>query len=79
MDTAAIIAAISAVIQEAIVLAPSAIKLEQAAEPYAKLLWDHIVNKKVITADDLAALETDLAATSARIQAAIPPEQDDDV
>lgn len=79
MNAAAIIAIIEEVLGAAVTLAPTAIKLEQVIEPLAKGIWDHLVNKKVITADDLAAVSATIAATSARIQAPIQPEQDDDV
>jgi hypothetical protein len=79
MNAAAIIAIIEEVIGTAVTLAPTAIKLEQVIEPLAKGIWDHLVNKKVITQADLDALKTQIAATSARIQAPLPPEQDDDV
>jgi hypothetical protein len=79
METAAIIAIIEQVIGAAVTLAPQAIKLEQVIEPLAKGIWDHLVNKKVITQADLDALSAQIAATSARIQAPLPPEQDDDV
>lgn len=79
MNPAAIIAAIEAVLGTVVELAPAAIKLEQVIEPLAKSIWDHLVNKKVITQTDLDALNAQSAALSARIQAPIPPEQPDDV
>jgi len=79
MNAAAIIAIIEEVLGAAVTLAPTAIKLEQVIEPLALGIWNHLVNKKVITADDLAALSAQIAATSARIQAPLPPEQPDDV
>ena len=79
MNAAAIIAIIEEVLGAAVTLAPTAIKLEQVIEPLALGLWNHLVNKKVITQDDLDSLKDQIAATSARIQAPLPPEQDDDV
>ncbi len=79
MTTAAIIAMIETVIGAAVELAPQAIKLEQVVAPLAQGLWDHLVNKKVITQTDLDALQTQVADLSARIQAPLPPEQPDDV
>ena len=79
MNAAAIIAIIEEVLGAAVTLAPTAIKLEQVIEPLAKGIWDHLVNKKVVTQADLDALKTQIAATSARIQASLPPEQPDDV
>lgn len=79
MNAAAIIAIIEEVLGAAVTLAPTAIKLDQVIEPLALGLWNHLVNKKVITADDIAAVSATIAATSARIQAPLPPEQPDDV
>lgn len=79
MNAAAIIAAIEAAIATAVELAPVAIKLEQVIEPLAKGIWDHLVNKKEVTQADLDALNAQIAALSARIQAPLPPEQPDDV
>lgn len=79
MNAAAIIAAIEAAIATAVELAPVAIKLEQVIEPLAKGIWDHLVNKKEVTQADLDALNAQIAAVSARIQAPLPPEQPDDV
>ena len=79
MDTAAIIALIGTVIKTAVDLTPVVIKTAQDAEPFAKAIWDNLVNKKVITADDLTALETQLTALSAQLQAPLPPEKPDDV
>ncbi len=79
MDAIAILNLIGTVIKTAVDLTPSVIKTVEDAEPFAKLIWDHLVNKKVITQADLDELDTKLAALSARIQADIPPEQDDDV
>jgi hypothetical protein len=79
MDPLSIISGIEAALNLAVELAPTAIKAEQVIAPIAQALWDHIVNKKVITQADLDALNAQLAATSARIQAPIPAEQPDDV
>ena len=79
MNAAAIIAIIEEVLGAAVTLAPTVIKLEQVIQPLAIGIWDHLVNKKVITQADLDALSAQIAATSARIQAPLPPEQDDDV
>ena len=79
MNAAAIIAIIEEVLGAAVTLAPTAIKMEQVIEPLAKGIWDHLVNKKVVTQADLNALSAQISATSARIQAIIPPEQNDDV
>jgi len=79
MNAAAIIAIIEQVLGAAVTLAPTAIKLEQVIQPLAVGIWDHLVNKKVITQADLDALSAQIAATSAHIQVAIPPEQNDDV
>lgn len=79
MNAAQIIAAIEAVLGTAVELAPTVIKLEQVIGPLALGIWDHLVNKKVITQADLDALNAQIAALSARIQAPIPPEQPDDV
>lgn len=79
MNPAAIIAAIEAALNLAVELAPTAIKAEQVIAPIAQALWDHVVNKKIITQADLDALNTQLTATSAEIQGSIQPEQPDDV
>lgn len=79
MNAAAIIALVEEVLGAAVTLAPTAIKLEQVIEPLAQGIWDHLINKKVITQADLDALSAQIAATSARIQAPLQPEQPDDV
>lgn len=79
MDAIAILNLIGTVIKTAVDLTPSVIKTVEDAEPFAKLIWDHLVNKKVITQADLDALNMQTSDLSKRIQAAIPPEQDDDV
>jgi hypothetical protein len=79
MNSAAIIAIIEEVLGAAVTLAPQAIKLEQVIQPLAQSVWDNLVNKKVITQADLDAVNAQIAATSARIQAPLPPEQPDDV
>jgi hypothetical protein len=79
MNSAAIIAIIEEVLGAAVTLAPQAIKLEQVIQPLALGIWDHLVNKKVITSADLDALKAQIAATSARIQAPLPPADDQDV
>jgi len=79
MNPIAILGAIEGALGMAVELAPTVIKAEQVIAPIAQALWDHLVNKKVITQTDLDALNAQLAATSARIQAPLPPEQTDDV
>jgi hypothetical protein len=79
MNAAAIIAIIEEVLGAAVTLAPTAIKLEQVIQPLTLGIWDHLVNKKVVTQADLDALNAQISAVSARIQAPLPPEQDDDV
>ena len=79
MDAQAIITLIATVIKTAIDVAPGVIKTVQDAEPFAKAIWDDLVNKKVITPEDMAALEAKLAALSAALQTPLPPEQPDDI
>jgi hypothetical protein len=79
MEAAAIITLIEQVLGAAVTLAPSAIKLEQVIQPLAQGIWDHLVNKKVISQADLDALNAQIASLSASIQAPLPPEQPDDV
>jgi hypothetical protein len=79
MDAAAIIALIGTVIKTAVDLTPTVIKTVQDAEPFALTIWNNLVNKKVITVDDLATLEAQLTALSAQLQAPLPSEQPDDV
>lgn len=79
MDAQAIITLIGTVIKTAVDLTPSVIKTVQDAEPFAKAIWDDLVNKKTITPEDMAALEAKLAALSARLQDPLPPEQPDDI
>ena len=79
MNPTQIIAAIEAVLGAVVTLAPDAIKLEHVVAPLAQGIWDHLVNKKVITQADLDALTAQIGALSTRIQAPIPPEQPDDV
>lgn len=75
MNPAAIVALIASVIS----VATSAIKLGADAAPFAQAIWDHLVNKKVVTEADGAALEARIAELSAQLQASLPPEQPDDV
>ena len=79
MDAAAIISLIGTVIKTAVDLTPTVIKTVEDAEPFAKTIWDNLVNKKVITPADLNTLEAQLTALSAQLQAPLPPEQSDDV
>ena len=79
MNPTQIIAAIEAVLGAVVTLAPDAIKLEQIVGPLAQGIWDHLVNKKVITQADLDALNAQVVTLSANIQGPIPPEQSDDV
>jgi HAMP domain-containing protein len=79
MNPTAIIAIIEEALGAAVTLAPAAIKLEQVIEPLAKGIWDHLVNKKVVTQADVDALSAQIGTLSARIQAPLPPEQPDDV
>lgn len=79
MDAQAIIALVATIIKTAVDLTPSVIKTVQDAEPFAKAIWDDLINKKEITPEDLAALETKLAALSDQLQAPLPPVQPDDV
>lgn len=55
------------------------VKTGSEMAPYAQMIWDHLINKKVVTQADIDNLDAKLAAQSARIQAPIPPEQEDDV
>jgi hypothetical protein len=79
MDAIAIISAIGSVIKLAVDLTPSVIKTVDDAKPFAKAIYDDLVNKKVITHDDLLALEAKLTELSAQLQAPLPPEDDQDV
>jgi hypothetical protein len=82
VNIAAIISAISGTISvatEVAKLVPDAIKLEQSVEPFAKAIFDHVVNKKVVTAADLTALKDATEQLRARLQAPLPPEDDQDV
>jgi hypothetical protein len=79
MDAIAIISSIGSVIKLAVDLTPSVIKTVDDAKPFAKAIYDDLVNKKVITHDDLLALEAKLTELSAQLQAPLPPEDDQDV
>ena len=79
MDAAAIIALIGTVIKTAVDLTPTVIKTVQDAEPFAKAIWDYLVNKKVITQADLDSLEQKLQSLSDQLQAPLPPQDDQDV
>lgn len=79
MDIGSIVSVIGNVIKTAVDLTPGVIKTVEDAAPFAELIWDHLVNKKVITQSDLNDLDAKLAALSARIQAELPPEQADDI
>lgn len=79
MDIASIVGIIGSVIKTAVDLTPGVIKTVEDAAPFAELIWDHLVNKKVITQADLDSLDAKLAALSARIQAELAPEKPDDV
>lgn len=71
--------AIIALIGTVITVATAAAKAGMDAAPFAKIIWDDIVNKKVVTAEDQASVEAKLAVLSADIQQPIQPEQPDDV
>jgi len=79
MDAGAIIALVATVIKTAVDLTPTVIKTVEDAEPFAKAIWDDLINKKVISPTDLASLEAKLTALSSQLQAPLPPAQDDDV
>lgn len=79
MDAADIIKLVGTVIKTAVDLTPSVIKTVQDAEPFALTIWNNLVNKKVITPADLDLLAAQLTALSARLQAPLPPADDQDV
>lgn len=79
MDPATIITLIGTVIKTAVDLTPAVIKTVSDAEPFAQTIWNNLVNKKVITPEDLSTLEAQLTALSAQLQAPLPAEQPDDV
>lgn len=75
MNPTAIIAAVGA----AITVATEAVKFGADVAPYAKAIWDHVINKKVVTQADLDDLATNISALRARLHAPLPPETEDDV
>lgn len=79
MNVISIIGLIGTVIKTAVDLTPAVIKTVEDAEPFAKAIWDNLVNKKVISQSDLDTLEAQLAALSAQLQAPLPPADDQDV
>jgi len=68
-----------ALIEKGIQLGAAALKLGQDASPFALALWNNLVNKKVVTKDDLDLLDAQLTALSNRLQAPLPPADDQDV
>jgi len=66
-------------IQKAIELGSTAIKLGHDATPFALALWNNVVNKKIITTADLEILDRQLTTLSNRLQAPLPPADDQDV
>lgn len=79
MNVLAITGALTSVLKTVVDLAPAAISAERVLEPVAKLIWNHLINKKVVTQEDLNDLDSQIKALSARIQAELPPEQPDDI
>lgn len=72
MDSTAILAIITQVLQ----VAALAVQAGKDAEPFAKILYDAFFGKapQDVTQADLVALEAQLDALSAELQAPLPPE-----
>lgn len=73
-----IIAIIAAAIKSAVDLGPLVIKGIEDAEPFAEAIVNHILGKEPSEVD-VERLEARLADISAQLQAALPPEQEDDI
>ena len=66
-------------INKTIELGAAAIKLGHDASPFALALWNNVVNKKVVNQVDLELLDSQITALSNRLQAPLPPEDEQDV
>jgi hypothetical protein len=71
MDTAAIIAAVAAAIKAAVDLTPAVIRTVQDATPFAETIV-RAIGGDTISRDQLDALEAQIAALSAALQAPLP-------
>lgn len=70
MDPVTIIALIEAAMKAASV----AIQLGEDAYPFAKAIYDQLINGAVVTQSDLDALEAKIDSLSAELQVPLPPE-----
>jgi hypothetical protein len=75
MDVAAIITAVSTVIDTAVKLGPTVIQTVEDAAPFAEAIVNSISGKKVVTQADLDAMTAQITALSAELQAPLPPAQ----
>lgn len=74
MTAAAIIALIAEVIATAVKVGPTVIKAAQDAQPFAKLIYDQIVNKKDVSQEELDELHAKLKILSDQFQLPLDPE-----
>lgn len=73
MDTAAVIAAVAAAIKAAVDLTPAIIRTVQDATPFAEAII-RTVSGETISPDQLDALDAQIAALSAALQAPLAPD-----
>lgn len=73
MDTAAIIAAIAAILKTAVDLGPTVIKGIEDARPFAEAIAS-LIKGTDVTQDQLDELEAKVTALSDQLQAPLPPD-----
>lgn len=75
MDAAAIIALVGSIIT----VASKAVELGQDVTPFAEAIYNDLINKKTISAADLATLEQKIADLEAKALAPLDPELPDEL
>lgn len=75
MDIAAIIEVIAKVIDLAVKVGPTVIKGVEDAKPFARVIFNNLVNKKEITPEELLAIEAQIDRLSAELQQPLPEEK----
>lgn len=73
MSAVAIIEIVAKIISTAIAVGPTVIKTVEDAKPFAKLIYDQIINKKEVTQDELDELERQLKILSDQLQLPLDP------
>ncbi len=62
-----------------VTVATKAVELGQDVKPFAELIYNDLINKKQISASDLASLRQKLSELEARALAPLPPAQPDEL